>query len=198
MCWLENVRVVVMLTKTFENGRVRFSLVSLTFLDEMPQILARRRRDWTLWRRWNIVHADQWRYRTRHHSPNSSRYIPRRKTHYRTLPIPWLAWPRRSCQFQSITITLKRCAENTTTIQNSSCRSLQVHRFESRYGNNFFYSAGIGRTGTYCAVDTVLSKLEEHVKKNISTPFPFKVYETVLGLRGERTGMVQQPVFLKN
>merc|ERR1711991_413029 len=54
-------------------------------------------------------------------------------------------------------------------------------------------SAGIGRTGTFCAVHTITQNLERHMYENPDgKPEPtFNVFETILKLRMNRVGMVQ-------
>jgi len=51
-------------------------------------------------------------------------------------------------------------------------------------------SAGIGRTGTFCVVDTILRDIKEKGVENCNINLP----DTVLRLRKERTGMVQTRV----
>eukprot|EP01102_Stenamoeba_stenopodia_P010195 TRINITY_DN3044_c0_g7_i1.p1 TRINITY_DN3044_c0_g7~~TRINITY_DN3044_c0_g7_i1.p1 ORF type:complete len:372 (+),score=69.37 TRINITY_DN3044_c0_g7_i1:387-1502(+) len=61
-------------------------------------------------------------------------------------------------------------------------------------------SAGIGRTGAFIAAHIQLTKLHKHISKHTSKtgslkkiePHKFDVYETVLNLRKQRLGMVQQ------
>lgn len=55
-------------------------------------------------------------------------------------------------------------------------------------------SAGIGRTGTFCTVHTIIQRLENHLKKYKDiekNPFEFNIFNTVLKLRGDRVGIVQ-------
>jgi len=52
-------------------------------------------------------------------------------------------------------------------------------------------SAGIGRTGTFCTVHTILEKLKEDMKDNPTKEPCFSVLETVLWMRDQRPGMVQ-------
>jgi len=50
-------------------------------------------------------------------------------------------------------------------------------------------SAGIGRTGTFCTVDSTLKKVMEQRKRQ--EPINFNILRTVQRLREERSGMVQ-------
>lgn len=52
-------------------------------------------------------------------------------------------------------------------------------------------SAGIGRTGTFCAVHSTLEKLDLLRKENPNESPMFNVLKTVLRLREQRVGMVQ-------
>jgi len=52
-------------------------------------------------------------------------------------------------------------------------------------------SAGIGRTGTFCTIHSTLMWFRQHWRKT-KKPFPFNIYGTVVDLRQQRTGMVQQ------
>jgi protein tyrosine phosphatase len=54
-------------------------------------------------------------------------------------------------------------------------------------------SAGIGRTGTFCAVHTITQYLSHHMHEHRNdVPDPeFNVFETILKLRMNRVGMVQ-------
>jgi len=54
-------------------------------------------------------------------------------------------------------------------------------------------SAGIGRTGTFCTIDITLAAITKHIKENSVDPFKFEIWKTVLDLRRQRDGMVQQP-----
>jgi protein tyrosine phosphatase len=51
-------------------------------------------------------------------------------------------------------------------------------------------SAGIGRSGTFCAVHALVQKMREELKTKGSLP-PLNIVETVLNLRDQRPGMVQ-------
>eukprot|EP01118_Nematostelium_gracile_P020542 TRINITY_DN998_c0_g1_i1.p1 TRINITY_DN998_c0_g1~~TRINITY_DN998_c0_g1_i1.p1 ORF type:complete len:354 (+),score=106.24 TRINITY_DN998_c0_g1_i1:98-1159(+) len=50
-------------------------------------------------------------------------------------------------------------------------------------------SAGVGRTGTFCIIDSILDKVKTDLKNNV--PPKVNVIEAVLNARKERTGMVQ-------
>lgn len=52
-------------------------------------------------------------------------------------------------------------------------------------------SAGIGRTGTFCAVHTITQKLDHHYNTRPHEPPSFNIFETILLLRTNRVGMVQ-------
>jgi len=52
-------------------------------------------------------------------------------------------------------------------------------------------SAGIGRTGTFCAVHSTLEKLSQQKKEKPDEPPEFNLLNTVLSLRAQRVGMVQ-------
>jgi len=54
-------------------------------------------------------------------------------------------------------------------------------------------SAGIGRTGAFFAVHITLERLKKHLQEKKEEPFKFEIFKTVLNLREQRTGMVQQP-----
>lgn len=51
-------------------------------------------------------------------------------------------------------------------------------------------SAGIGRSGTFCAVHSIVKMMNEYVFDNHTMP-PINIVETVLLLRDQRPGMVQ-------
>lgn len=52
-------------------------------------------------------------------------------------------------------------------------------------------SAGIGRTGTFCTVHTIVQRLEQHYQEHPETVPTFNIFDTVLRLRANRVGMVQ-------
>jgi len=52
-------------------------------------------------------------------------------------------------------------------------------------------SAGIGRTGTFCAVHSTLEKLGQQRKDRPTETPEFNILDTVLKLRAQRVGMVQ-------
>jgi len=54
-------------------------------------------------------------------------------------------------------------------------------------------SAGIGRSGAFMAIHYTLHKVRKHIRSESTEPFQFNIYETVVQLRKQRTGMVQQP-----
>jgi len=54
-------------------------------------------------------------------------------------------------------------------------------------------SAGIGRTGTFCTIHIQIQRLRKHMQSSPDQPFAFEIYNIVKELRKQRTGMVQQP-----
>jgi len=52
-------------------------------------------------------------------------------------------------------------------------------------------SAGIGRTGTFCCVHTIVQKLDKDYNERPNETPTFNVFETILKLRANRAGMVQ-------
>eukprot|EP01090_Pellita_catalonica_P022050 TRINITY_DN8428_c0_g1_i1.p1 TRINITY_DN8428_c0_g1~~TRINITY_DN8428_c0_g1_i1.p1 ORF type:complete len:363 (+),score=61.27 TRINITY_DN8428_c0_g1_i1:82-1170(+) len=52
-------------------------------------------------------------------------------------------------------------------------------------------SAGIGRTGTFCTVHSILAKLEAQKRDNPGVKPEFNILKTVLRMREQRVGMVQ-------
>jgi protein tyrosine phosphatase len=54
-------------------------------------------------------------------------------------------------------------------------------------------SAGIGRSGTFCAVHSIVQHMHQHVADHGEIP-PINLVETVLALRDQRPGMVQTKV----
>jgi protein tyrosine phosphatase len=52
-------------------------------------------------------------------------------------------------------------------------------------------SAGIGRTGTFCAVHTITLQLDQHMRERPQEIPYVNVFETILKLRANRVGMVQ-------
>jgi len=60
-------------------------------------------------------------------------------------------------------------------------------------------SAGVGRSGALCAVHIQYTKLRRYLEdKNAQKkPFDFDVLPTVIGMRNERKGMVQEPEQLR-
>jgi len=59
-------------------------------------------------------------------------------------------------------------------------------QFQNSNKNNYFHSAGVGRTGTYIAIDAMIDKIEQEKKIDI--------YNFVLQMRRERSLMVQTVV----
>jgi len=52
-------------------------------------------------------------------------------------------------------------------------------------------SAGIGRTGTFCTVHSILQQLDKQKREHPEEPPKVNILETVLKLRSQRIGMVQ-------
>ncbi|PRP77053.1 receptor-type tyrosine-protein phosphatase S [Planoprotostelium fungivorum] len=52
-------------------------------------------------------------------------------------------------------------------------------------------SAGIGRSGTFCAVHSIIEKMRSDVKNNPSEVPKFNMIKTVMQMRASRSGMVQ-------
>lgn len=52
-------------------------------------------------------------------------------------------------------------------------------------------SAGIGRTGTFCAVHTITQQLDQHYHERPTQTPSFNIFQTILKLRTNRVGMVQ-------
>ena len=69
----------------------------------------------------------------------------------------------------------------------------QVNREEGDGPIVVHCSAGIGRSGTFCAVHSLVQKMHAHVKATGELP-PISVVETVISLRDQRPGMVQTKV----
>jgi len=63
-------------------------------------------------------------------------------------------------------------------------------RLEDRAPILLHCSAGIGRTGTFCALDCILDSVEHQKKQGIKDP-TINVFSVVKALRDERAGMVQ-------
>jgi protein tyrosine phosphatase len=53
-------------------------------------------------------------------------------------------------------------------------------------------SAGVGRTGTFCAIHITMLQMKHHVKHKSVQPFKFNVFNTVKQLKSQRAGMVQK------
>ena len=55
-------------------------------------------------------------------------------------------------------------------------------------------SAGIGRTGTFCTVRTILEQTQDFLNKNTPGEPTFNIFNTVIRMREQRPGMVQTSV----
>lgn len=52
-------------------------------------------------------------------------------------------------------------------------------------------SAGIGRSGTFCAVHSILEKLKLDLQEDPNAEISFNIVQTILDMRSQRPGMVQ-------
>eukprot|EP01091_Cochliopodium_minus_P013137 TRINITY_DN414_c0_g1_i1.p1 TRINITY_DN414_c0_g1~~TRINITY_DN414_c0_g1_i1.p1 ORF type:complete len:326 (-),score=79.42 TRINITY_DN414_c0_g1_i1:27-1004(-) len=52
-------------------------------------------------------------------------------------------------------------------------------------------SAGIGRTGTFCLVHTIIEETEDFIKKNPHSEPVFNIFKSIIKLRTQRPGSVQ-------
>lgn len=55
-------------------------------------------------------------------------------------------------------------------------------------------SAGIGRTGTFCTIHSILKRIEYELKENPDKEPIINIAQVVIGLREQRTNMVQTVV----
>jgi len=169
MVWQYNIKVIVMLTKTFENGRMKChrywpeSTQTETYND-FKVISSSEEEDEetaTTVRKFKIVHV----------KTEEEREV----IHYQ-----YHGWPDHGVP--SNTEEIRHLLRRMEEVNTDAKAPVAVH-----------CSAGIGRTGTLCTIHLTLNKIKDHVQKNGATPFPFDVYSTVMQLRAERSGMVQQP-----
>jgi len=170
MIWQYNIKVIVMLTKTFENGRMKchkywpentdaetytdIKVVSCIEEEDEPNAITTRR------------------FKVLNEKTSEEREV----IHYQYHGWPDHGTPTNTKEIREL---LKRMEEaNGATKQ----APIVVH-----------CSAGIGRTGTLCTIHLTLGKVKEHLEKNPNEPYKFDLYSTVMELRSQRTGMVQQP-----
>jgi len=168
MVWQYKIKVIMMLTKTFENDRMKchrywpedkqteayndFKVISYHEEEDEPTA--------TTVRKFKLV--------------NIKSDEEREVIHYQYHGWPDHGVPTNTTEIREL---LRRMEQN-----NSSDSPVAVH-----------CSAGIGRTGTLCTIHLTLGKIKEHVQKKGTEPYQFDLYTTVMSLRSERGGMVQQP-----
>ncbi|PRP85959.1 receptor-type tyrosine-protein phosphatase F-like [Planoprotostelium fungivorum] len=174
MVWDDDVSVLLMLTKTNENGRkkchqyypekedgddgieygdIKIELASM-HEDSKAAVITRK---YTLT-----------------HKPTSAK---RTVVHYQ-----YLGWPDHGVP------------ENTAGIR-GLIQSIEEQIAESHSTGPILVhcSAGIGRTGTFMTIHIHIQQLRKHMQSSPDQPFQFEIYNTVKELRKQRTGMVQQP-----
>ncbi|KAK9256467.1 protein-tyrosine phosphatase-like protein [Lipomyces tetrasporus] len=177
--WDQNVRVIVMLTPTNEGGQVkchsywqdkRYGVLTLTLLSEQEVVLSPDTNTKVRIRRFSLSHASQ-------------PFSPLREiTH-----IQYVSWPDLGTPADPIDIVaLSKLAGRFNSVDDgeaaAATRPVVVH-----------CSAGCGRTGTFCTVDSVIDILKRN--KDYDSPTSRKtedlVAEVVHDLRTQRLSMVQ-------
>jgi len=157
MVWEYNIQLIVMLTKTFENGRMKChrywpeSAQSETFTDfEITSIQEEEDEPTaTTIRKFKIV--------------NVKNKEEREILHYQYHGWPDHGVPTNTTEIRELLKRMEKISVSTP---------VAVH-----------CSAGIGRTGTLCTIHLTLEKIKEHVQLNKTEPFPFTLYNTVMQLR---------------
>jgi len=176
MVWDDDVPVLLMLTKTHENGRKKCH----QYYPEKDGDNPIRYGDVTV-RLEAYLEDTKSAVITRKYSLTHSKHSGVKKTvvHYQ-----YLGWPDHGVPENTMGIRgLIRSIEQQMADSGSKDHPILVH-----------CSAGIGRTGTFIAIHIQIQRLRKHMQSSPDQPFQFEIYNTVKELRKQRTGMVQQPV----
>jgi len=166
MLWENNVSIVVMLTKLIEDGKIKASEY-LASMDEDP-------------RKYGQFHVEV----LSEESVNKGTFIMRkfvlkRDSERRTLSqFHFMGWPDHEVPAEQELLDL----------------ILQVNQLEDESASKgptvVHCSAGIGRTGTYIIVNSVLELITEAMKNDKTKPPSLNLMKNVHALRGMGSGMV--------
>eukprot|EP01116_Phalansterium_solitarium_P016390 TRINITY_DN380_c0_g1_i2.p1 TRINITY_DN380_c0_g1~~TRINITY_DN380_c0_g1_i2.p1 ORF type:complete len:564 (+),score=67.38 TRINITY_DN380_c0_g1_i2:130-1821(+) len=164
MVWEFNVSVIVMLTKEVENGRLKCDRY-------WPQLAPLAAAQFYISLASDTIVTDE--LTTRHLIVrNLETGEERTATQYQ-----YMAWPDHGLPTGTTAfLDLSRQVDDS----NFSKGPIIVH-----------CSAGIGRSGTFCTVHSVIEKLKRDLAEHPTAEPVFNIVDTVLHLREQRPGMVQ-------
>jgi len=174
MIWENDIHIVLMLTEEIENDRVKCFRYWPETNDPSE---AFHRGDLKL----KLISSEtkegisvQRKYRL------TNKMQPETKAK-KVVQLQFLAWPDHSIpKSPSVVLDLIETIDNLRKESNTNSPIL-IH-----------CSAGIGRTGSFLAIYFQVTKLRKHMQTNPNEPFPFEIYKTVLELRKQRSGMIQE------
>jgi len=175
MIWDENCTVLLMLTKTNENGRKKCHQYypekedgedGVEYGDIKVELLKMQEDSK------NAVITRTY-VMTRPKAGGLRRTI----VHYQYLGWPDHGVPENTAGIRGLIQTIEQQMAET-----NSTGPILVH-----------CSAGIGRTGTFIVIHMTIQQLRKHMQSSPDQPFQFEMYNLVKELRKQRTGMVQQP-----
>jgi len=176
MIWEERVPIILMLTRTVENERIKchrywpesdeesaksfFGDIRIEFVST-----ENHKDNNIIIRKYRLLHMQE-----------------RDSLPLNVVQIQYLGWPDHGVpnKLDSV-LDLISTVENLREEMNAKDYPIVIH-----------CSAGIGRTGAFCAIHTQLTRFRKHLAENPKKPFAFDLYNTVLELRRQRAGMVQQ------
>jgi len=163
MIWLENTNIIVMLTRLVENDRCKCH------------------------KYWPNKETLQWSFLKITHILPVVKFTSEIKIRKFLIENTETRESREVTQFQFREWPDHGLPENTVHFR----QLLKIVNKENKKNGPIVVdcSAGIGRTGTFCAVDSTLKKIYQQQEKN--QRLRFNMFNTVLRLRKERPGMVQ-------
>ena len=170
MCWEQDVNVVIMLTRITENGKIKCykywpaKSKSKRFGAYSVLLTSKEKEDGLVTRLVTLCK----------HGKTESEDECREIAHFQYKDWPDHGLPSSAATFRHLLHLVDAMHDRRGPIL--------VH-----------CSAGIGRTGTFCAVHTITQNLDRHHHEHMNgKPEPtFNVFETILKLRLNRVGMVQ-------
>jgi len=177
MVWNDHVTVILMLTKTIENDRIKCHRYWPEDTDPPEQFI-----------------YGNFKVEPISIQEELDKALSIRKYHLTNLKEPDTP-PRDVYQFQYFGWPDHGVPENVESVLDLMSRVDKIRQENDTKAPVVVHcSAGIGRTGAFCSIHIQSTKLRKHISANTAEkPFVFDVYNTVLGLRKQRTGMVQQP-----
>jgi len=166
MLWENNINIVVMLTKFIEDGKIK-AAEYLPSMDEDPKKYGQFHVEVLSEEK---VNRDQFIVR---------KFILKKASERRTLTqFHFVSWPDHGVPPEGELLDLI-LQVNKLEDQNSGKVPTLVH-----------CSAGIGRTGTYIIINSVLELITEAMKEEKKVPPTLNLMKNVHALRGMRSGMV--------